>query len=73
MFHFLVHSVSFVISSAIWLVFTVFNVWMILDCVTHERGSERVIWILIMLFLPYFGAVVYYVFRRAQRIRAYGI
>jgi hypothetical protein len=73
MFHFLFHTVSVVVSGFLGLVCLAFQVWMILDCVTHERGSERVIWILIMLFLPYVGAIVYYVFRRAQRIRAYGI
>jgi uncharacterized RDD family membrane protein YckC len=78
MFHFLLNAVSslisFVITGTLWLAFTAFTVWMIIDCATKEpkQGNERLIWIIIMVFVPYFGAIAYYVFRRPQRIRAYG-
>jgi hypothetical protein len=74
MFHVLVHAVAHLISGSFWLVFTVFMVWMIIDCATKEprQGNERLIWIIITVFVPYIGAIVYYVFRRPERIRAYG-
>ena len=75
MFHFLFDTISFLVSSIIWLVTTAFTVWMLVDCVTKEPkvGNERMIWIIIIVFVPIFGPLVYYVVRRPARIRAYGI
>jgi membrane protein DedA with SNARE-associated domain len=78
MFHFLFNAisalVSVLVSSVLWVIFTAFMVWMIVDCATKEpkQGNERLIWIIIMVCVPYLGALIYYVFRRPQRIRAYG-
>jgi hypothetical protein len=74
MIEFLVFSIVGVIKGIFWLAFTVFMIWMIVDCALHEprMGNERLIWVIINVFVPYVGAVVYYLYRRPQRIRALG-
>jgi Phospholipase_D-nuclease N-terminal len=61
-------------SGVFWLAFTAFMIWMIIDCALHEPrvGNERLIWVIINVFVPYVGAAAYYLFRRPERIRAYG-
>ena len=74
MIEFLVNCVLGLISGLFWLAFTAFMIWMIVDCALHEPriGNERLIWVIITVFIPYVGAVVYYLFRRPDRIRAFG-
>jgi Phospholipase_D-nuclease N-terminal len=74
MIEFLVSGVFGLISGIFWLAFTAFMIWMIVDCALNETrvGNERLIWIIITVFVPYVGAIVYYLFRRPERIRALG-
>ena len=74
MIEFLVSGVFGLISGIFWLAFTAFMIWMIVDCALHETrvGNERLIWVIITVFVPYVGAIVYYLFRRPERIRALG-
>jgi hypothetical protein len=74
MIELLVDGIVGLASGVFWLAFTAFMIWMIVDCAVHESrvGNERLIWIIIMVFVPYLGAIVYYVFRRPERIRAFG-
>jgi hypothetical protein len=74
MIEFVVSGVVGLISGIFWLAFTAFMIWMIVDCALHESrvGNERLIWIIIMVCVPYVGAIVYYLFRRPERIRAFG-
>ena len=74
MIEFVVSCVVGVITSVFWLAFTAFMIWMIVDCALHEPrvGNERLIWVIITVFVPYVGAIVYYLFRRPERIRAIG-
>ncbi|MBI4150984.1 PLDc N-terminal domain-containing protein [Candidatus Woesearchaeota archaeon] len=41
---------------------TVFWVWMLIDCVQRKfkKDNDRVIWVLIIVFLHWIGALVYY-------------
>ncbi len=74
MFDFLVSGIFGMISFLFWLAFTAFMIWMIIDCALHETrvGNERLIWVIITVFLPYVGAIAYYLFRRPERIRVLG-
>jgi len=74
MIEFVASVVGGLISGIFWLAFTAFMIWMIVDCALHETrvGNERLIWVIITVFVPYVGAVVYYLFRRPERIRALG-
>lgn len=52
----------------------VFWIWMLVDCATKEpsQGNEKVVWILVIVFLHGLGALIYYFARRPQRIRQFG-
>ena len=49
---------------------TAFWIWMLIDCVTKEtdEGNNRLIWVLIIIFLQAIGAAVYYFVRRRPRL-----
>ncbi len=53
---------------------TVFWVWVIVDCATNEpsEGNEKVVWLVIIVLANLFGAALYYVARRPERIRLVG-
>lgn len=52
------------------LLATIFWVWMLIDCATHERNStDKLIWILIILFTHVLGALIYFLVRRKGRVR----
>jgi O-antigen ligase len=53
---------------------TIFWLWMLTDCASNEpsEGNDKLTWTLIILFLPLLGAVVYYFFRRPERIKVVG-
>jgi len=49
---------------------TVFWIWMLIDAAIHERDTtDKVIWVLIVLFLHFIGAAVYYFVRYRPRRR----
>ena len=75
MLDFIFSIVNFAVSGVLWLAFTAFWIWMILEAATKEprEGHERLIWIIIMVFVPYFGAIAYYLVRRPVRIRTYEV
>jgi membrane protein DedA with SNARE-associated domain len=56
------------------LAVTIFWLWMLTDCASNEpsEGNDKLTWILIILFVPVFGSVIYYFFRRPERIKAVG-
>lgn len=41
---------------------TVFWIWMIIDCATNEslQGTDKIVWLIVIIFLHFLGAVVYY-------------
>ncbi|HEY9737245.1 MAG TPA: PLD nuclease N-terminal domain-containing protein [Trichocoleus sp.] len=52
----------------------VFWLWMLIDCATKEpnEGSNKLVWVLIILFVNFLGALAYFFIRRPQRIRELG-
>ncbi len=52
----------------------IFWLWMLTDCASNEpsEGNDKLIWVLIILFVPLFGSLIYYFVRRPQRIKAVG-
>jgi hypothetical protein len=63
------------VSSVVWLAFTAFWIWMLVECVTKEPpvGHDKLIWALLIIFVPYLGALLYYIVRRPERYRMYGM
>jgi hypothetical protein len=53
---------------------TIFWIWMIVDCATNEpsEGNDKIVWILVIVFTHWIGALVYYLVRRPNRIAQYG-
>ncbi len=53
---------------------TVFWIWMLVDCLTKEpsEGNDKIIWVLVIIFLQIIGAAVYYFVRRPERIQQTG-
>lgn len=51
------------------LVGTVFWIWMIVDCAVNEAASDnnKIVWILIIVFTHFLGALLYFIIRRPQR------
>ena len=53
---------------------TVFWVWMLIDCATKEsdEGSDKIVWILVIIFTHLLGALIYFIVRRPKRIEELG-
>ena len=53
---------------------TVLWIWMLIDCATKEpsEGNDKIIWILVIVFTHWIGALIYLLVRRPQRIRELG-
>ena len=53
---------------------TVLWIWMLIDCATNEpsEGSDKIVWILVILFTHGLGALIYLLARRPERQRLYG-
>lgn len=53
---------------------TLFWIWMLIDCATKEPSevNDKVIWILVILFTHFIGALIYYFVRRPERKRLLG-
>jgi Phospholipase_D-nuclease N-terminal len=73
--------IGFHVSELILLLFFVigilgmlFWIWMLIDCATKEpsEGNDKVIWILVILFTHFIGALIYYFIRRPERERLLG-
>lgn len=64
----------FIISTVIALIGTVLWVWILIDCATQEssRGNTKLVWILIIIFAAWVGALAYLLFRRPQRQKELG-
>lgn len=72
-FHLVELSVLFLLL-LIGLLGTVFWLWMIVDCATHEpsEGRNKMTWILLIVLTHFIGACLYFFIRRPARIRTVG-
>lgn len=52
----------------------VFWIWMLVDCLQNEPSSsnDKLLWLLVIIFLHALGALLYYLIRRPDRIRQFG-
>ena len=53
---------------------TIFWIWMIVDCATKEpaQSNDKIVWILVIIFTHWVGALIYFLVRRPERIREHG-
>ena len=49
-----------------------FWVWMIIDCATNEPsvGSDKIVWMIVIVFAQIIGALIYYFVRHCKRPEA---
>ncbi|MGD9625282.1 MAG: PLDc N-terminal domain-containing protein [Arcobacter sp.] len=63
-----------IIISSFMMIFVFFTfilyVYILIDILKHEfTGSNKIIWILVLIFFPILGAILYLIFGRGQRIK----
>ena len=60
--------------SVLGLASTAFWIWMLIDCATKEpdQGNTKAVWILIIVFTYWIGALIYLLARRPDRRRETG-
>lgn len=56
-------------AEVISLLLTIFWIWMLIDCFRNRglTGTARLVWVLLILFTHWIGAVLYFIFQRSQR------
>ena len=57
------------------LALVVFWIWMLVDCATKEpsAGNDKIVWILVIVFTHWIGALIYFLVRRPQRKKDLGV
>ena len=50
-----------------------FWLWMLVDCATKEsdQGNTKIVWIIIIVFTNFIGAVIYFFVQRRQRLQSF--
>jgi type VI protein secretion system component VasK len=38
-------------------------IWMLIECLTHEKDTEKIAWLLALIFLPLIGTLLYFFIR----------
>jgi Phospholipase_D-nuclease N-terminal len=53
---------------------SIFWLWTLIDCVTKEssEGNDKLTWTILIIFLPWLGAILYYFVRRPERVKVVG-
>jgi hypothetical protein len=52
------------------LIASIFWIWMIIDALVYEpTTAEKLLWFLVIFFLHFIGALIYFVMRKSQRPR----
>jgi hypothetical protein len=51
-----------------------FWIWMMIDCAINEpsEGNDKIVWMLVIIFTNWIGALIYFFVRRPTRIRRVG-
>jgi hypothetical protein len=53
------------------LLASLFWLWMLIDALLHEpSGTEKIIWVLVIFFLHFLGALLYFFIRKSHRTPA---
>ena len=45
------------------LIGLLFYIWMIVECVRRETGTERLLWLLLVVMVPDIGSLIYFLVR----------
>ena len=57
------------IGGLIGILTTIFWLWMLIDCIMNTAlvGTEKIIWVLVVIFTHFIGALLYYFLVRGNR------
>ena len=57
-----------ILGTLLLILTTIFWLWMLIDCLQNRRiqGVEKLVWVLVILFLHVLGAVLYFAIGRGQ-------
>jgi len=58
------------IAGVLGILVFVFWIWMLVDCLQNSRlqGTEKIVWVLVIVLLYFLGALIYYFVGREKRI-----
>jgi len=58
----------FLFSSPFSIAYAVFFIWMLIDAIQNPRldGTEKIVWVLVIIFLNWLGALIYYLLGRRR-------
>ncbi len=61
----------FMVMGIVSLGFLAFWIWMLVDCIKHEsdEGNNKLIWVLVIIFTQFLGALIYFFVQRRERLR----
>jgi hypothetical protein len=56
------------------IILLILQTWMLIDCATKEpsQGNDKIVWVIIIIFTGFIGALVYLIVRRPKRIAEIG-
>jgi hypothetical protein len=65
---FIISSIAALFALAIVVLLFVFWIWMLIDCIQNERltQTEKIVWVLVVIFLHAFGALLYLLLGRKR-------
>jgi O-antigen/teichoic acid export membrane protein len=47
--------------------FTIFFwVWMLVDCLSRKKFEDKLVWVIVLLFLNFIGAILYYILVKSK-------
>ena len=52
----------------VMMLFLVFWIWMLVDVIRNEKNNDLIMWLLILFFGSFLGAVIYYFVRKRGRV-----
>lgn len=54
---------------AVGLLLFAFWIWMLVDAITNNglSGTEKIVWVLVIIFLHFLGALIYFFVGRSRR------
>lgn len=54
--------------SVVGLLTLIFQIWMLVDAIQNPRleGSQRVVWVLVIIFMPCLGSLIYFFVGRGK-------
>ncbi len=57
----------FIVFILLAILASIFWLWMLVDAIMNEQGTDKIIWFLVIFFLHLLGALIYFFVRRGQR------